>query len=63
MITYTTKVTMSSYNHIFTHKCKKVESKPFQSFLNHHGAQFEFILCCIQSLEKFSILKVGQKYF
>ncbi len=30
MIKYTTKVAMSSCSHIFTHKCKKVESKPFQ---------------------------------
>jgi hypothetical protein len=29
MIKYTTKVAMSGYKHIFTHKCKKVESKPF----------------------------------
>jgi len=40
MIKYPTKVDMSSCNHIFTHKCKKVDSKPFQSLLNHHGAQY-----------------------
>jgi hypothetical protein len=40
MIKYILKVTMSSYNHIFTHKCKKVETKPFQSLLNYHGAQY-----------------------
>jgi hypothetical protein len=40
MIKYTTKITMSSYNYIFTHKCKKVELKHFQSLLNHHGAQY-----------------------
>jgi hypothetical protein len=40
MIKYTTKVVMSSYNHIFARKCKKVESKPFQSLSNHHGAQY-----------------------
>jgi len=40
MIKYTTKVVMNSYNHIFTHKCKKVELKPFQSLSNHHGAQY-----------------------
>jgi hypothetical protein len=40
MIKYIIKVAMSSYNHIFTHKRKKVESKPFQSLLNHHGAQY-----------------------
>jgi hypothetical protein len=39
MIKYITKVVISSYIHIFTHKCKKVELKPFQSLLNHHGAQ------------------------
>jgi hypothetical protein len=39
MIKYKIKVAMSSYNHIFTHKRKKVESKPFQSLSNHHGAQ------------------------
>jgi hypothetical protein len=40
MIKYTTKVAMSSYSHIFTNKCKKVKSKPFQSLLDHHGAQY-----------------------
>jgi hypothetical protein len=40
MIKYTTKVAMSIYSHIFTHKCKKVESKPFQSLSNHHGTQY-----------------------
>jgi hypothetical protein len=40
MIKYPTKVDMSSCNHIFTHKCKKVESKPFQLLSNHHGAQY-----------------------
>jgi hypothetical protein len=40
MIKYTTKVVMSSCNHIFTHKCKKIESKPFQSLSNHHCAQY-----------------------
>jgi hypothetical protein len=63
MIKYTTKITMSSYNHIFIHKYKKVKSKPFQSLLNIMGHDIEFIVCCIQSLEKFSVLKVGQKYF
>jgi hypothetical protein len=63
MIKYTTKVTTSYYSHIFTHKCKKIDLKPFQSLLNHHGANIEFIVCCIQSLKKFSVLKIGQKYF
>jgi len=40
MIKYTTKVVMNSCNHIFTHKCKKVELKLFLSLLNHHGAQY-----------------------
>jgi hypothetical protein len=40
MIKYTIEIAMSSYNHIFTHKRKKVESKPFQSLSNHHGAQY-----------------------
>jgi hypothetical protein len=31
---------LDSCNCIFTHKCKKVESKKFQSLLNHHGAQY-----------------------
>jgi hypothetical protein len=40
MIKYTTKVAISNYGHIFTHKCKKVKPKPFRSLLNHHGAQY-----------------------
>ncbi len=40
MIKYTQKVALSSCSHVFTHKCKKVESKLFQSLLNHHGAQY-----------------------
>jgi hypothetical protein len=40
MIKYTTNVIMSNFSHILTHKCKKVESKPFQSLSNHHGAQY-----------------------
>ncbi len=62
-IKYTQKVALGSYNHIFTHKCKKAKSKPFQSLLNHHVISIEFIICCIQSLKFFNVLKVGQKYF
>jgi hypothetical protein len=40
MIEYTIEIAMSNYSRIFTHKCKKVESKPFQSLSNHHGAQY-----------------------
>jgi hypothetical protein len=40
MIKYTTKVVMSSYSHIFIHKCKKIESNLFQSLSNHHGALY-----------------------
>jgi hypothetical protein len=40
MIKYTTNVVISSYIHIFTHKCKKVKLKTFQSLSNHHGAQY-----------------------
>jgi hypothetical protein len=56
IIKYTQKVIQE-----ITHKCKKVESKPFQSLSNHHGVKFvEFIVCCIKSLKNFSVLKVGQ---
>ncbi len=40
MIKYTTKVGMSNCSHVFTHKCKKVELKPFQSLSNYHVAQY-----------------------
>jgi hypothetical protein len=40
MIKYTQKVAFSSCSHVFTHKCEKVNSKKFQSLLNHHGAQY-----------------------
>jgi hypothetical protein len=63
MIKYTTKVAMSIYSHIFTHKCKKVESKPFQSLSNHHGTQYWIYSIYVQRLENLSVLKIGQKYF
>jgi hypothetical protein len=63
MIKYTTKVAMSSCSHIFTHKCKKVESNPFQHCQTIMVHNTEFVICCIQSLENFNVLKVGQKYF
>jgi hypothetical protein len=34
-----TKNSYHSCSHIFAHKCRKVESKCFQSLLNHHAAQ------------------------
>ncbi len=42
---------LSSGSHIFTHKC------------NDGLTMIEFILCCIQSLEIFNVLKVSQKIF
>ncbi len=34
-----TKNNYHSCSHIFAHKCKKVESKCFQSLSNHHATQ------------------------
>jgi hypothetical protein len=55
MIKYTTKIGMSSYSHIFTHKCKKVNRNLFnrcQTIMVHN---IEFIICCIQHLKNFSV--------
>jgi len=51
---------MSSCYHVFTHKCKKVELKHFQSMSNHHGAQY-WIYNMLYT--NFCVLKIGQKYF
>ncbi len=54
------KMVPSNYSHLFTHNGKKVKSKPFQSLVNYHGAQYWiYIMLHI----KFSVLKVGKKYF
>jgi hypothetical protein len=58
-----TKSSPKSYSHIFTRKCKKVESKPFQSLSNHHGAKYWVYSVLYIKFENFSVLKVCQKYF
>ncbi len=58
-----TKNNPKNCSHIFTHKCKKVESKPFNHCQSIIMLNIEFIMCCIQSLRNFSVLTISQKYF
>jgi len=58
-----TKLVVSSCNHIFTHKCKKVELNFFQSLLNHHGAQYWVYSMLHKKFEKLLCLQSRSKVF
>jgi hypothetical protein len=58
-----TKSSLRSCTFIFTHKCKKVESKLFNHCQTIEVLNIESIICCIQKMKFVIVLKVIQKYF
>jgi hypothetical protein len=63
MIKYIANIVMSSYNHIFTHKCKKVKLKPFQSLSSHHGTQYWIYSILYTKFGKLWCIKNKSKIF